>query len=148
MIEISIEEVNKKIKNSPYIQKYMVKFKKGNINHRRRTKNSSKAYVIEFLCKKLNAGDVVIMDNLSSHKVGGILEAIAASGAEVRYLPPYNPYLNPIEKMWSKIKAILRGLKARTNETLEDALAVALNSITAKDAIEWNRSCGYTNAQT
>ena len=107
-----------------------------------------RTYISEMLCKALHAGDIVIMDNLTSHKVSGIEESIKAVKAELKYLPPYSPDLNPIEKMWSKIKAILRKLKARTEDTLFEALADALNSITMSDAIGWFESCGYVYTQT
>jgi transposase len=107
-----------------------------------------KTYISEMLCKTLHAGDIVIMDNLTSHKVSGIEESIKAVNAELRYLPPYSPDLNPIEKMWSKIKAILRKLKARTEDALFKALADALKSITMSDAIGWFESCGYVYTKT
>ena len=100
-------------------------------------------YVTEILCPTLRPGDVVIMDNLSSHKSQQITEKINNCGAELKYLPAYSPDLNPIEKMWSKLKAILRKLKARTAKELEDAIAIGLDSITPKDAIGWFTSCGY-----
>ena len=68
-----------------------------------------KEYILQFLVPTLQAGDTVIMDNLTSHKVQGVAEAIATAGASVVYLPPYSPDLNPIELMWSKVKAYLRG---------------------------------------
>ena len=71
-------------------------------------------YVQEFLCPTLATGDMVIADNLPSHKVKGVQEAIAATGATLRYLPPYSPDLNPIEKMFSKLKALLRKTAKRT----------------------------------
>ena len=107
-----------------------------------------RTYISKLLCKSLHAGDIVIMDNLTSHKVSGIEESIKAVNAELRYLPPYSPDLNPIEKMWSKIKAILRKLKARTENGLFDALAEALNSVTMSDAEGWFESCGYVYTQT
>jgi transposase len=107
-----------------------------------------KTYIYEMLCKTLHDGDIVIMDNLTSHKVSGIEESIKAVNAELRYLPPYSPDLNPIEKMWSKIKAILRKLKARTEDGLFKALAEALNSVTKSDAVGWFESCGYLYAKT
>jgi len=67
------------------------------------------AYLDEVLCPKLRIGDVVIMDNLSSHKVQGVRERIEAAGAQLLYLPPYSPDLNPIEKAWAKLKQLLRG---------------------------------------
>jgi transposase len=70
---------------------------------------------------------------------------IESVGAELCYLPAYSPDLNPIEKMWSKIKSILRTLKARTKETLIHAIAKALEKVTASDAKGWFESCGYVN---
>ena len=100
-------------------------------------------YVAEILCPILRPGDVVIMDNLSSHKSPSITEKINKCCAELKYLPAYSPDLNPIEKMWSKLKAILRKLKARTTKELDDAIAIGLDAITPEDAIGWFTSCGY-----
>lgn len=99
------------------------------------------AYVEQVLCPALRPGDVVVMDNLSSHKVSGVNKLIAAAGAEVLYLPPYSPDLNPIEKAWAKLKQMLRTAKARTKEELEQALAEALKLITAENAQAWFRLC-------
>ncbi len=77
-----------------------------------------RSYVTQLLAPSLKPGDIIIMDNLSSHKVSGIVEAIPAVGASVMFLPPYSPDLNPIELMWSKIKTILRKLKIRAKELL------------------------------
>ena len=107
-----------------------------------------KTYISEMLCRSLHEGDIVIMDNLTSHKFSGIEELIKSVNAELRYLPPYSPDLNPIEKMWSKIKAIIRKLKARTKDGLFEALGKALNSVTMSDAIGWFESCGYQITQT
>lgn len=101
------------------------------------------AYICNILCPTLRSTDVVILDNLSSHKVPGIREAIEKTGATLKYLPPYSPDLNPIEKMWSKIKTILRKLKARTGRQLAIAIKKAFLSITASDAAGWFESCGY-----
>jgi transposase len=101
-------------------------------------------YVKQVLCPSLKEGDVVVMDNLSAHKVAGVNEAIAACGAEVLYLPPYSPDLNPIEKCWSKIKTYLRQAKARTRQALEQALKEVLMLITKEDAEGWFMSCGYS----
>ena len=101
------------------------------------------AYVERVLAPTLEAGDVVIMDNLGAHKVKGIREAIQERGATVIYLPPYSPDLNPIEKCWSKIKTYLRAAKARTRQALEQALKEALLLVTEKDAQGWFASCGY-----
>jgi transposase len=101
------------------------------------------AYVQHILLPTLKAGDVVVLDNLSAHKNKAIRDLMESVGAELWYLPPYSPDLNPIEKMWSKIKAILRTLKARTEESLLNAIAKALEMITASDARGWFESCGY-----
>jgi len=101
------------------------------------------AYVEQVLCPKLQAGAVVVMDNLSAHKVKGIRELIEATGADLLYLPPYSPDLNPIEKAWSKLKQWLRSAKARTTEALEQALAEAIRAITSDNAVAWFRHCGY-----
>ena len=101
------------------------------------------AYLEQVLCPKLRPGDVVVMDNLSAHKVAGIRELIQAQGAKLIYLPPYSPDLNPIEKAWSKFKQFLRSAKARTKETLEQAVTDALNTITPENALAWFRHSGY-----
>lgn len=102
-----------------------------------------KAYVEQVLCPTLCEGDVVVMDNLSAHKVAGVRELIESRGAKLVFLPPYSPDMNPIEKCWSKLKTYLRAAKARTRETLEKALAEALRLITKEDAAGWFASCGY-----
>ncbi len=76
------------------------------------------AYVRQFLCPTLRPGDIVILDNLSSHKVAGVEKAITATGATVLYLPPYSPDLNPIEKFFSKLKALLRKVAKRSIDEL------------------------------
>jgi len=101
------------------------------------------AYLEHVLCPKLQVGDVVVMDNLSAHKVEGVRELITARGAELLYLPPYSPDFNPIEQCWSKVKQILRTLKARTSETLEQAMAQALAAITPDNARGWFAHWGY-----
>jgi len=101
------------------------------------------AYVEHILLPSLKSGDVVVLDNLSAHKNQKVRDLIESVGAELWFLPPYSPDLNPIEKMWSKIKAILRTLKARTQESMIDAIAKALEAVTADDAKGWFESCGY-----
>jgi transposase len=101
------------------------------------------AYVDRVLCPELKTGDVVVMDNLSSHKVQGVRERIEAAAAELLYLPPYSPDLNPIEKAWSKLKQYLRAVKARTAEQLQQAIAEALKTITQRDAAAWFRTPYY-----
>ena len=107
-----------------------------------------KVYVETFLLPTLNKGDVVILDNLSAHKGNEIRELIESVGAELWFLPPYSPDLNPIEKMWSKVKSILRKLKARTEAELITAIAQALNHVTPQDVKGWFKSCGYANIKT
>lgn len=102
-----------------------------------------RAYVEQVLAPTLQSGDVVVMDNLSAHKVAGIREAIEQRGAQVHYLPPYSPDLSPIEPCWSKLKTVLRAAKARTYEALDTALVRALETVTGSDARGWFRHCGY-----
>ena len=103
-----------------------------------------RAYVREILVPTLRPADVVIMDNLSPHKDESTLALIRQAGAEVLFLPAYSPDLNPIEKMWSKVKNFLRSAEARTQAALITAIGAALASITGQDAINWFASCGYT----
>jgi transposase len=95
------------------------------------------------LAPALRPGDVVVMDNLAAHKVAAVRETVEAAGATVLYLPPYSPDLNPIEKMWSKVKQLLRSAAARTKDALEAAIAAALAAVTADDCRGWFESCGY-----
>jgi len=97
------------------------------------------AYVEHLLYPVLKPGDVVVMDNLSAHKAPAVREWIERAGAELLYLPPYSPDLNPIEKAWAKIKQLLRAAKARTKETLDQAITEALPSITPANAKAWFR---------
>jgi len=100
-------------------------------------------YVEHILGPELTAGDIVILDNLSPHKHAVIRALLAARGATVEFLPPYSPDFNPIEQGWSKAKAYLRKIEARTYEELFKALADALRSISPKDAAGWPAHCGY-----
>lgn len=102
------------------------------------------AYIQEGLAPTLRPGDIVVMDNLSAHKSQDACDAIREHHAEVLFLPAYSPDFNPIEKMWSKVKQILRGIKPRTEEELFVATATALNAVTVDDAQGWFDSCGYT----
>jgi len=101
-------------------------------------------YVERILLPALKPGDIVVMDNLSSHKEERILKLIEQAGCQARFLPAYSPDLNPIEKMWSKIKTFLRGAKARSSRALNNAIAKALKKITPTDAQNWFASCGYS----
>jgi len=102
------------------------------------------AYVAKVLVPTLRPGDIVIMDNLAPHKSEPTLALISQAGAAVLFLPAYSPDLNPIEKMWSKLKALLRRAEARTVEDLTAAIGAALAQITDKDALGWFTSCGYS----
>lgn len=98
------------------------------------------AYLDRVLCPKLKPGDAVVMDNLPAHKVKGVRERIEAAGAELLYLPPYSPDLNPIEKAWSKLKLLLRSASARTREALDEAISELLPQLTQKNAEAWFRT--------
>lgn len=101
------------------------------------------AYIEKFLLPTLERGDVVIMDNLNVHKSEIARKLVTEKGCEYMFLPEYSPDLNPIEKMWSKVKQLLRGLKARTQDELDKAIAKVLDCITPEDADGWFKSCGY-----
>ena len=103
-----------------------------------------RVFAEQILVPFLRPGDVVIMDNLRAHKQESIPPLVTAAGASLLYLPPYSPDLNPIEKMWSKIKEFLRATKARTSESLDEAITKAFLVLTPKDALSWSASCGYT----
>jgi transposase len=102
-----------------------------------------RAYVKRVLVPELRPGDIVVMDNLSSHKDAESQKSIEDAGAYVWYLPPYSPDFNPIEKMWSKMKAFLRKTAARTQQCLYQAIADALATISLSDIRGWFKSCGY-----
>ena len=105
---------------------------------------SFRVYVEAVLLPTLQPGDLVVMDNLSPHKSDPTLALIARAGAQVLFLPAYSPDLNPIEKMWSKVKALLRRMEARTPAELVRAIGRALALVTAQDALGWFASCGYS----
>ena len=92
-----------------------------------------RAYVRQVLCPRLRPGDLVIMDNLATHKVAGVRQAIEAVGARLLYLPPYSPDFNPIENLWSKVKHILRSLAPRTADQLLQAAGSAFAAISTAD---------------
>ena len=100
-------------------------------------------YVEQVLVPTLQVGDVVLIDNLNVHKSESARQQIEARGARLEFLPPYSPDMNPIEKCWAKVKAVLRRLKARTFDELVEALDVAFQSITPEDACAWFAHCGY-----
>jgi transposase len=100
-------------------------------------------YARDVLAPRLRPGDVVVMDNLPAHKRPGVRAAVEEAGAVVLYLPPYSPVLNPIESMWSKVKAHLRAAAARTLDALGDAIDAALAAATRDDCVGFFRGCGY-----
>lgn len=102
------------------------------------------AYVRHVLSPTLHPGDVVILDNLSTHKNAEATRLIEEVGAQVIFLPAYSPDLNPIEQMWSKVKESLRAEKARDKETLLAAIGAAFRKVSEKDAINWFANCGYS----
>lgn len=102
------------------------------------------AYIEKILAPALKPGDIVIADNLNVHNSEIAKQLVEGMGASYVALPPYSPDLNPIEKMWSKIKQFLRGAKARTREALETAITSALDTVTPEDAEGWFASCGYS----
>ncbi len=103
-----------------------------------------RAYIREVLCPTLRAGDLVIADNLSVHKATGVQEAIAATGARLLYLPPYSPDLNPIEKLFAKLKHHLRNEAKRTVETVCDAIGRILETVTPHECQNYFTEAGYS----
>jgi transposase len=104
---------------------------------------SFETYVGECLAPTPRPGDVVVLDNLSCHKTAEAARLIAAAGAELRFLPAYSPDLNPIERLFSKLKAHLRSAKARTIDSLIAALGEALQAVRPDDVTGWFRHSGY-----
>ena len=105
-------------------------------------------YVEQILAPQLRRGDHVVMDRLSSHLDPRVGAAVESTGAAVSYLPPYSHDMNPIEQMWSKMKAYLRKVKPRDTENLISSIAAALKTVTAQDAANWFAHCGYPTRQS
>jgi transposase len=103
-----------------------------------------KEYIQKHLVPTLHPGDFGTMDNLPCHKVAGIVPIIEKAGASVMYLPPYSPDLNPIEQMWSRLKACLRMVKACTLDALLSAVPDALATVSVQDIIGWFQCAGYS----
>jgi transposase len=101
-------------------------------------------YITEQLAPTLRPGQVVVLDNLSVHKATSIRHAIEARHCQLLFLPPYSPDFTPIEQAFSKLKAILRRIGARTTEALWEAMRVAVEAITSEDAQAWFAHAGYT----
>jgi transposase len=104
------------------------------------------AYIEQMLCPTLRSGDIVICDNLSSHKVSGVREAIESCGASLLYLPPYSPDLNPIELAFSKLKRLLRSAAARTVDALWNTVGQLISNFTANECANYLRHCGYSHS--
>lgn len=101
------------------------------------------AFIAQVLVPTLRPGQIVVMDNLSIHKSATTQELIQGAGCSLLFLPSYSPDFSPVEQAWSKLKAHLRRVGARTKETLEEAIAQGLGRITAQDAHGWFKHCGY-----
>lgn len=102
-----------------------------------------RAYVKQILAPTLRPGDIVLLDNLSSHKAAGVLEAITAQGAQLIYLPPYSPDLNPIEQAFAKFKAVLRRAAERTVESLWQTIGRTLECYRPSECRNFFRNSGY-----
>lgn len=102
------------------------------------------SFVEQVLVAELRPGDVVVMDNLSSHKRARTRELIEAAGAELVFLPPYSPDLNPIEMVFAKVKQLLRSLACRTRDQLWRSMQRMLDAVTPSDAANCFKHCGYT----
>ena len=100
-----------------------------------------RTYVQKQLAPTLGPGDIVAMDNLSAHHNTEVVEAIESTGAEVWFLPRYSPDFNPVEKLWSKLKASLRAAAERTKDGLIKAIGEALNRVSSTDAQNWFHHC-------
>ena len=107
------------------------------------TREVFEAYLEHVLSPTLESGQIVVMDNLSAHKDGGVKEIIEGRGCELMYLPPYSPDFNPIEQAFSKVKGRMRRAGARTREALIEAMGRALDAVSAQDARGFFGHCGY-----
>ena len=101
------------------------------------------AYVRQHLAPQLRSGDILVLDNLATHKVAGVVAAVEARDARVLFLPPYSPDFNPIEQVFSKVKNELRRREPRTIADLEAAFGESLDWITRTDAVNYFRHAGY-----
>ena len=108
------------------------------------TREVFETYLEHVLAPTLEPGQMVVMDNLSSHKGGRVKEIIESRGCELVYLPPYSPDFNPIEQAFSKVKGLLRRAQARTRESLVEAMGLALCAVSASDARGFFGHCGYS----
>jgi transposase len=108
--------------------------------------NAFLAYVEQVLVPTLKPGDIVVLDNLSAHKVPGIREAIEAAGAKLFYLPPYSPDFNPIEQLFAKLKALLRKAAERSVESLWNRIARLLDAFQPDECANYFRNSGYASS--
>ena len=106
---------------------------------------SFRAYVEQVLIPTLRPGDIVVMDNLGSHKSGAIRAAIRAVGARLCYLPPYSPDLNPIEQVFAKLKTLLRKAEERTIEAVWQRIGTLLGCFTSEECAKYFRNAGYAS---
>jgi transposase len=106
-------------------------------------RDAFETYVAKVLVPELRSGDIVVMDNLSSHKGPKVREMIETAGAELRYLPPYSPDLNPIERAFSKLKALLRKAAQRTVEGLWHTIGLALDCFKPTECKNYFNAAGY-----
>ena len=105
-------------------------------------------FIQDVLVPSLRGNDIILMDNVPTHKMPVIEQTLNEGGARVIFLPPYSPDFSPIENCWSKIKTLLRGVAARSREALEVALSKTLATITLDDIVGWFAHCGYVYART
>ena len=106
-----------------------------------------RAFVKRQLVPNLKPGDVVVMDNLSAHKDRPAVAMIEAAGAEALFLPPYSPEYNPIERAWSKMKAMMRRMETLTRESFDAAVATAMRAVSLEDIRAWTMHAGYAFAE-
>lgn len=103
------------------------------------------AYVEQILAPTLKPGDIVVLDNLSAHKVSGVREAIEATGSKLLYLPPYSPDFNPIEQLFAKLKALLRKAAERSVDALWNRIAYLLDAFAPQECANYFRNAGYAS---
>lgn len=107
--------------------------------------NTFLAYIEQVLAPTLMPGDIVVLDNLSAHKVAGVRETIESAGAQLLYLPPYSPDLNPIEQLFAKLKALLRKAAERSRDGLWSRIASLLGTFTPEECANYLRNAGYAS---
>lgn len=107
--------------------------------------NTFLAYIEQVLAPTLMPGDIVVLDNLSAHKVAGVRETIESAGAQLLYLPPYSPDLNPIEQLFAKLKALLRKAAERSRDGLWSRIASLLGTFTSEECANYLRNAGYAS---